>query len=279
MFLYVKPRGTSGSEMSFRRTPGDAALHVRIQTILENAGVQRSNTEIWILLYPPEIHTSSFYVPSGSTLQDIKAQIHDDIFPRLPYSFNYDWDNTLIQRRENGYNCDMVTVTVLGKNVLERIKSLLSKNSGKVTFIGDGLQFLNVDENQFPQVRGQTYEVILPYDEMYYRADFRSGIHVESCGLPHGGSLDFGNYKLKAQQVYLKFSYNGTIIDLPLFQPIVPKVEWMDALLTPAAFPTWYVARNSMQKRDLVNLVHQFQSISYRQARIDKPVFQSRYHG
>ncbi|NQV15530.1 hypothetical protein HQ531_08745 [bacterium] len=236
-------------------------MNLRIQTLLDNAEVQRFNTEIWILLYPPEIHTSSIYVPSHATRKEINGQIRDEVFPKLPYSLNYDWNNFSLQRRDNGYGQDMVTITVLGKEVLPRIKALLYKNSARVNFVGDGLQFLNVDETQFPQVRGQTYEVILPYDEVYYRADFRSGVHIESCGLPHAGTSDFGQYKLKSQQVYLKFDYNGTIIDLPLFQPIVPKVEWMEALLTPAAFPTWYVARNSMRKNGSVNFVHQFQSI------------------
>ncbi|NQV14359.1 hypothetical protein HQ531_02790, partial [bacterium] len=51
LFLYVNPRGTTGSEMMFRRAPGDAAMNLRIQTLLDNAEVQRFNTEIWILLY------------------------------------------------------------------------------------------------------------------------------------------------------------------------------------------------------------------------------------
>ena len=249
LFLYVKPHDTTGSAMIYRRSPGDAAMNLRIQALLDNIGVLRSNLEIWILLYPPEINTTTLYAPSGLSGLKLSQHIRENVLVKLAYPINYDLENYILKKRDNGSGEDMLTITLLGKNVLSRIRSLLYKNISKVTFVGDGLQFLNMDEMDFPQTRGQNYEVILPYDEIYFRAGFRSGIHVESCGLPHACSPYFGRYKLDSQQVYLKCSYCGTAEDLPQIHPVVPKSEWNDALLTPAAFPTWFIARNSMKQK------------------------------
>lgn len=260
LFLYVKPHDTSGSEMVYRRSPGDAAMNLRIQALLDNIGILRSNLEIWILLYPPEIYTTTIYAPSNLSSIEIGQHIRENILGKLAYPINYDLENYHLKKRDNGSGQNMLTITLLGKNVLSRIRSLLYKNISKVTFIGDGLQFLNVDELDFPQTRGQNYEVILPYDEIYFRAGFRSGIHVESCGLPHASSPYFGCYKLDSQQVYLKCSYNGSGVDLPLIHPLVPEMEWRDALLTPAAFPTWFIARNSLKQKPHMSFTKLLQS-------------------
>ena len=246
--------------MIYRRSPGDAAMNLRIQALLDNIGVLRSNLEIWILLYPPEIYTTTIYVPSNTSSLELGEHIREKVQEKLAYSVNYDLENYLLKKRDNGSGQEMLTVTLLGKNVISRIRSLLYKNISKVTFIGDGLQFLNVDEMRFPQTRGQNYEVILPYDEIYYTAAFRSGKHVESCGLPHACSPYFGCYKLDPQQVYLKCSYSGTSIDLPLIHPVIPKAEWEEALLTPAAFPTWFIARNSMKRKNYISFVKLLQT-------------------
>ncbi len=258
LFLYIKPQGTSGSRIIYRRAPGDAAMSLRIEALLENAGILRSDIEIWILLYPPEIHTTTIYIPSELSDLEIASHIRESVLSNQPYAINYDWKNYIMQRRENGHKQEMVTITFLGKNVLPRIRSLLYKDHPKVNFIGDGLQFLNVDNTRTPQVRGETYELFLPYDEIYYKATFRSGIHFESLGLPHGCSSEFGPYKLEPEQVYLKINRNGSKLDLPVFQPLVPKVVWKETLLTPAAFPTWYIALRSMEQHDHVNFAELF---------------------
>ncbi len=263
LFLDVKPRSTNSGAMIYRRAPSDAAMNHRIQTLLDSAQVMRSNTEIWILLYPPEIYTTTIYVPSNSSEQKVREIIRDEVWAKLSYPFKYDWENYLIKRLDNGYGQDMVTVTILGKNVIPRIRSLLYKNLGKVIFIGDGLQFLNVDETQFPQIRGQIYEVILPYDEIFYRAVFRSGIHIESQILTHANSECFGHYHLLKEQVYLDLRKNRIQDDLPQIQPIVSKEEWIEALLSPAAFPTWLIARNSLKQQKQTSFIKLFQAEGY----------------
>ncbi len=261
LFLYVKPQGTSGSEMIYRRSPGDAAMNLRIQAILEKAGVEESETEIWILLYPPEIHTTTMYIPSHASKKEIKSLIREQIFANVSYSTNYDWENYSLLVRENGNGENMVTVTILGRDVLPRIQELLCDNFNRVTFIGDGLQFLNIEETYFNEQSGQTYEMILPYDEMYFVAAFRSGLHVESSALTHARSSSFGNYRLRTQQVYLDIRHQKSIANQPRIQPIVSTAEWKRALLTPAAFPTWFIARNSLTKSKPVSFIKHLKSI------------------
>jgi hypothetical protein len=151
----------------------------------------------------------------------------------------------------------MVTVTILGKDVLPRIQELLTDNFDRVKFIGDGLQFLNIEATFFQQLRGQTYEMILPYDEMFYTAAFRSGLHVESSVLTHACSSSFGEYKLSQQQVYLDIRQEKNLLHQPKIQPVVPCSEWMSARLTSAAFPTWFIARNCMHQHERVNFIKQ----------------------
>lgn len=257
LFLYVKPHETSPSEMTYRRAPGDAAMNERIGAILDHAGIFISDTEIWILLYPPEIYTTTLYIPSHATRSEVKALIHDQLFSTLSYPINYDWDNYSLTSHENGHDENMVTVTILGRDVLPRIRELLSDNFKQVAFIGDGLQFLNIERSFYQQLRGQTYEMILPYDEMFYTAAFRSGLHVESCVLTHACSSFFGEYKLNHQQVYLDIRQKKSLLNQPRIQPVVPASEWRKARLTPAAFPSWFIARNSMHQLKRVNFVKQ----------------------
>ena len=263
LFLYIKPRSTYGSAMIYRRSPGDAAMNHRIQTLLDNAQVSPSRTDIWVMLFPPEIHTTTIYTPAHLTAKELRHEIEEQILAKLQYSYNYDWKNYIIQKRDNGYGQDMVTVTILGKHVLARIRSLLFKNYTRVSFIGDGMQFLSIDVSKFPHARGQIYEVILPYDEIYYKAVFRSGIHLKSKVLTHACSDYFGHYHLLKQQAYLDLSRSGLQGDLPQIQPIVPKAEWLDALLTPAAFPSWFVATNSLRQADISNFAETFQAQKY----------------
>ncbi len=257
LFLYVKPHGTSPSEMTYRRAPGDAAMNERIKAILDHAGVLNSDTEIWILLYPPEIYTTTLYIPTHATQPELKALIHEQLFSTLSYPINYDWENYSLSSHENGHNENMVTVTILGRDVLPRIKELLTYNFDRVTFIGDGLQFLNIESTFFQLLRGQTYEMILPYDEMFYTAAFRSGFHIESSVLTHACSSSFGDYNLSHQQVYLDIRQKKNLLHQPKIQPVVAHSEWQNARLTPAAFPTWFIARNSMRQHEKVNFVKQ----------------------
>ncbi|NQV51112.1 MAG: hypothetical protein HQ507_11475 [Candidatus Marinimicrobia bacterium] len=253
LLLYVKPQGTSGSEMIYRRSPGDAAMNLRIQAVLDNAGVNRSNTEIWIMLYPPEIHTTTMYIPSHASGQEVRELIHEQIFANLPYPIHYDWENYSLRVHDNGNNENMITVTILGKDVLPRIRELLHDNYKRVTFIGDGLQFLNVDSAFLGFARNKTYEMILPYDEVFYLAAFRSGIHVESSVLTHACSSHFGDYQLNPQQVYLDFRHEEGLMDQPQIQPVVPLKAWKEVLLTPAAFPSWFISNNSLNQQSQVN--------------------------
>jgi len=275
LLLYVKPRGTCGSEVVFRRSPGDAAMNLRIDALLESARVLRSEIDIWVLLFPPEVHTTTLYVPSSWRRSEIREQFRRDMLAQWPYFVNYDWRNFILKRRDNGNGKDMVTITILGKDVLPRIKLLLYRNTGKVTFVGDGLQFLRISENNYPQIRGQSYEIVLPFDEIFYRADFRSGIHVESQVLTHACSPNFGSYQLKAQQVYLKFMQNGSKLDLPQFQPLADRIAWLEALLAPAAFPTWFLAKNSQQHNGVMDFSEYFQTIGCsKQLPVDHNVIQ-----
>ncbi len=271
LFLYVKPHGTSPSEMTYRRAPGDAAMNERIKAILEHANVHNSDTEIWILLYPPEIYTTTLYIPSLATPFEMKALIHEQLFSTLSYPINYDWENYSLTSHENGHNENMVTVTILGRDVLPRIQELLTENFDRVTFIGDGLQFLNIESTFFQLLRGQTYEMILPYDEMFYTAAFRSGIHVESSVLTHACSSSFGEYKLSHQQVYLDIRQKKNLLHQPKIQPVVPHLEWQNARLTAAAFPTWFIARNSMNQREKVNFIKQNSEAGGRPKRKHQP--------
>ncbi len=256
LFLYVKPHGTSGSEMTYRRAPGDAAMNLRIQAILDHARVNISETEIWILLYPPEIHTTTLYIPSHASRSEVRALIQEQIVPNLSYSINYDWENYKLTVHENGHGENMVTVTILGRDVLPRIQELLHENFGRVNFIGDGLQFLNIEDTFCQLLLGQTYEMILPYDEVYYTAAFRSGLHVESAVLTHACSSSFGDYELSQQQVYLDIRQKKKLLHQPKIQPVVRYAEWKHARLASAAFPTWFIARNSMHQREKVNFVN-----------------------
>lgn len=255
LFLYMKPHGTSGSQLTYRRAPGDSAMNLRIHSILDHAKVQKSETEIWILLYPPEIHTTTMYLPTHASGSEVKALIREQIFMNLPYSINYDWENYALTLHENGNNENMVTVTILGKDVLPRIRELLTDYFDMVKFVGDGLQFLNIERSFFKQLRGRNYEMILPYDEMYFVGAFRSGLHVESSVLTHACSSSFGEYKLKPQQVYLDVRQQKNLIHQPKIQPVVRGRDWQNAGLTQAAFPTWFIALNSMQQTGMVNFV------------------------
>jgi len=256
LLLYVKPQGTSGSEMSYRRSPGDAAMNRRIQSVLDNARVDRLDTEIWIMLYPPEIHTTTMYLPSHASPNEVKALIREQIFTSLPYPINYDWENYSIRIHDNGNGENMVTVTILGKDVLPRIRDLLNENYRRVTFIGDGLQFLNVDTALLGPARNTTYEMILPYDELFFLATFRSGVHVESSVLTHACSSRFGDYQLKRNQVYLDFRRQEGLVDQPEIQPVVSSKEWREVLLAPSAFPCWFISRNSLNQECQVNFAN-----------------------
>lgn len=260
LFLYVKPRNTVGAQYVYRRSPGDAALRLRFAAMLENARVLPSEMEIWVLLYPPEIRTSTFYASSERTNSDIRELIQERLIVNLPYFMNYDLDRVAFRRYRNGDGKDMVTVTLLGKSILYRIKDLLYKDFTKVTFIGDGLQFLALDYNSKPYLRGKTYECILPYDETCYKAIFRAGIHFESIAHPKLSTVVGGPTCFKPEQVYLKLNYLETSLDLPLIQPLISQQEWQRANLTAAAFPLWYIASQTMEFDKPVNFADSLQS-------------------
>jgi hypothetical protein len=257
LLLYIKPHRTHGRTTIYRRSPGDAAMNLRIQSLLDHSKLLRSQIEIWVMLYPPEIQTCTLYTPKNMTQFDLREQIREQILVNLPYSINYDWEHYLTRVEDNGGDTDMVTVTIIGKSVLPRVKALLYKNFSKVTFIGDGLQFLAADEGQLPFVRGRFYQVILPYDEIYYLAGFRSGRHISSCALTHANSAFFGRYRLDHQQVYLDCPQGGSSVDWPRIQPLVDRDIWNEELLTPAAFPAWHIARQSITSEAPVNFIAQ----------------------
>jgi hypothetical protein len=246
LLLYIKPRRTTGSRMVYRRSPGDAAMNLRIQSLLDQANILRSQIEIWVMLYPPEIQTCTLYTPKNMTQFDLSEQIREHVLVNLPYSINYDWENLLTHIRDNGEESDMVTITIMGKSVLPRIQALLYKNYSKVTFLGDGLQFLMADDRHHPYIKGRFYQVILPYNEIYFLAGFRSGRHISSCALTHANSAFFGKYHLEHQQVYLDCPQNGAPIEWPRIQPMVDPSLWKEEILTPAAFPAWHIARQSI---------------------------------
>jgi len=255
LLLYVRPHGTSGSEISYRRAPGDEAINKRIKSILDHSKISIADTEIWILLYPPEIYTTTMYVPAHANASELKALIHEQIFSTLYYPVRYDWENYRLTIHENREGENMVTVTILGKDVLPRIHTLLSENYGRVRFIGDGLQFLNVGSTFFEHLWGKTYNMILPYDEVYFQAAFRSGVHVESSVLTHAASSTFGEYKLAHQQVYLDFREKKNILHQPQIQPVVSIDTWREACLTSSAFPSWFIACNSLKQSNLKNFI------------------------
>lgn len=243
--------------MSYRRAPGDAAMNLRIQSILDHAGVAMIETDIWILLYPPEIYTTTMYMPSHASKKEVRALIHEQLFSNLSYPVHYDWENYALSIHDNGHGENMVTVTIMGKDVLPRIQELLCDNYERVNFLGDGLQFLNIEHTLFKGLRGQSYEMILPSDELYYIAAFRSGLHVESSVLTHARSSSFGDYTLYPQQVYMDIRQQKNRIHQPKIQPVASTREWEKARLTSAAFPAWFIARNSMYQSDRVNFIKQ----------------------
>ena len=232
-------------------------MNYRIQSLLDQSGVLRSQMEIWVMLYPPEILTSTLYAPRNATKYDLRELIREQVFVNLPYSVNYDWENYLIRITDNGDGTDMVTVSILGKSVIPRVRSLLHKGFSKVTFLGDGLQFLAVNEKHFPHTRGRSYQVILPYDELFYLAGFRSGFHISSCALTHANSISFGPYRLEHQQAYLDCHQNGSPIEWPRIQPLVSLSDWRDEFLTPAAFPAWFIARQALKADSPISFVNQ----------------------
>lgn len=255
LLLYVKPHGTSGSEIVYRRAPGDEAMNKRINSILGHCRVPLEQTEIWILLYPPEIYTTTMYVPAHARSSELKALIHEQIFSSLSYPVHYDWENNKLAIHDNGGGENMVTVTIMGKDVLPRIKNLLTENFQRVVFMGDGLQFLNIGCTTFHHLWGQTYNVILPYDEVYFLAAFRSGLHTESSVLTHACSSSFGEYELRHQQAYLDIRQNNDMQHQPKIQPVVAVEDWRRARLTPAAFPSWFIARNSLHQGERTNFI------------------------
>jgi len=255
LLLYVGPQGTRGSEMAYRRAPGDTALNERIRSMMDRSRVTSQETEIWILLYPPEVNTTTLYVPSHATKQDLRSLIHEHIFSNMTYSNSYDWENYHLVVHDNGHGDNMVTVTLIGSHVFPRLKEILGHSFSRVVFIGDGLQFLNIQQLYPKHLEGKAYEMILPYDEVYYVASFRSGLHVESTLLTHACSSSFGDYTLNQEQVYLDIRHRKNIAPQPMIQPVVSKVIWAQAKLTPPAFPNWFIARNSFHQRHVINLV------------------------
>lgn len=255
LLLSVRAHGTSGSKVTHRRAPGDAAMNKRIKAILDYARIDLTETDIWILLYPPEIYTTTLYIPSHATSSEVRTLIHEQIFSSLSYPIHYDWENYHLTVHENGRKENMVTVTLLGKDVLPRIQELLGDSFKGVKFMGDALQFLNIESIFYRQLRGQNYEMILPYDEVYYTAAFRSGFHVESAALTHACSSSFGDYALSPQQVYLDIRQKENLAPQPKIQPVCSTREWAKAGLTPAGFPSWFIARNSIHQRMLVNFI------------------------
>ena len=262
LYLYKKPNGTQGSSSIYRRSPGDAAMHVRIETLLDICGVLRSEVEIWVILYPPEIHTTTFYVATEITDDHVVELVHEQILFNNPYFIHYDRNNFLMQRRENGHGKDMVTVAFVGKKVLPRIRSLLYRDYGKVNFLGDGLQFLAVDEEEVPDIRGSTYEIVLPYGETFYKAVFRSGVHFESVCHPKHNAYHLGAGKLNPEQVYLSYELKSPKLDLPMLLPLVHRGEWKEAYLTPAAFPLWYIAQRTMHMDTRLNFAELLQKLA-----------------
>lgn len=255
LLLYVRPRQTRGRQIIYRRSPGDAAMSLRVQSLLDQARVLPSELDIWVLLYPPEIQTTTLYTPRGLNNFQLKELIREQILIHLPYSINYDWQNYIMSKRDNGDGTNMVTVSILGKQVIPRVRSLLYSNFSKVSFLGDGLQFLQVNENKFPQTRDRYYQVILPYDEIFYLSGFRGGQHVSSCALTHANSAFFGRYQIRHQQAYLDCKLTGERVDLPRIQPIVDMREWAEELLTPAAFPLWHIACQALDTREVKSFV------------------------
>ena len=261
LFLLIKPNGTTGSHCIYRRSPGDAGMHLRIDSLLDICGILRSDLEIWVILYPPEIHTTTFYVPTGLSKLEISNKIHEQILFNNPYFIHYDWNHFLIKRRDNGDRKDMITVAFVGRDVLPRIRSLLYRDHAKVSFLGDGLQFLAVDDRQIPDIRGRTYEIVLPYGETYYKAVFRSGIHFESVCHPRNKWSPLGNGKLCQEQVYLRYDMPETNLDMPMLLPLVHVADWKSASLTPAAFPLWYIAGRSLQTETQLNFARIFHEL------------------
>ena len=174
----------------------------------------------------------------------------------------------------------MITVAFVGRHVLPRIRSLLHKDIGKVNFIGDALQFLSVDERQIPGIRGATYEIVLPYGETYYQSVFRSGIHVESVCYTRKTPSPFGSGRLNPEQVYLRYQLEDTRWDVPMLLPLVHSAKWKEAYLTPAAFPLWYIAGNTMEINPNLNfakVLHDTIKASDNQAQVPIEVFNSKY--
>ncbi|MCF7808412.1 MAG: hypothetical protein K9M49_04230 [Candidatus Marinimicrobia bacterium] len=254
-------------------------MHLRIDTLLDICGILPSEVELWIILYPPEIHTTTFYVQRGAPLTTIRERIKEQILPVNPYSIHYDWENFLIKRRENGHGKEMISVAFLGKKVLPTICSLLHKDLGKINFVGDGLQFLAVDETQVPDVRGRTYEVLLPYGETNYKAVFRGGVHFESVCHPKLNGTFLGRGKMYAEQVYLKYELKNGRRMTTMLLPLVDRADWKEALLTPSAFPLWHIAGATMRIAEPMNFAEIFHKLTEEERRQSKGIqcFRSKY--
>ena len=254
-FIHKRPVGTHGPKIAYRRCPADEAISSRISSMLKHMGLVAGNTDIWVLLYPPEVLTTTMYLPAHAGHAQIREKVKDEVLTSIPYFVNYDWQKYLLSVRAISESENMVTVTILGKAVLPRLKELLKEFFGRLSFLGDGLQFLKVDDERLPGGGSANYEVILPYDESHFVAAFHAGVHVESQILTHGMSTHFGAYQLKCGQVYLDLRRSDATHDGPEIQPLADSEIWGDCFLTPSAFPSWYVTENTSMILEPVNFI------------------------
>jgi len=244
--------GTCGDQYYYRRMPPDTAGPERIHSFMNRGGITSPKLSIRILLFPPEVLTLVAYLPNTVKATSLRQAVCSEILPGLQYPHAYDLQHFPMSRYPNGHGDQMVIVSLLGKQVLPGLRRVLGGLSKQVSFIGDGLQFLEYRDHA-DEVPQKAYQVLLRHADRTFIAGFRGGRHTASCSLTHATQQILNARHSRDQARYLNLRGNDDLLTPPTLAPISPPRDWHSLDLPRHAFPLWLLASRSREHRGVLN--------------------------
>lgn len=239
-------RGTEGVRWIYRRMPPDAAGPMRMLSLLSRGGILPHEVNIQIYLLPPEVLTLSLYLPQDLDPPSLRQMVCSEVLPGLQYPNAYDLQNFPLSYYPNGHGDVMVVVSLLGRAILPGLSRVLGSLCSQVRFVGDGLQFLRIEQQESETIIEKPYQVVLKRGDRFFIAGFRLGQHVASCSLRHPSRQLFSGWHYLGQTGYLEMEYGSDLRDVPMIQAIHPPDEFKRLGLSMNAYPLWKMANGGL---------------------------------